>query len=95
MSEMIDDTMDTLDEGEEELDDEAEAEIDKVLFEITNGKLGEIGGKVGSIPVSRAFIINCCHCGSADRVMIMYRPRRKQTKKTKNRKLCVVSWMPC
>lgn len=41
MSEMMDDTLDTaLDEDEDQLEDEASEEIEKVLFEITDGKLG-------------------------------------------------------
>ncbi|KAK9898608.1 Snf7-domain-containing protein [Cystobasidium minutum MCA 4210] len=52
MAEMVDDTMDALDEDEDELDEEANEEIDKVLFDITNGKLGEMPTKVGTLPVS-------------------------------------------
>lgn len=52
MAEMVDETMESLDDEEEELDEEANEEIEKVLFDITNGKLGEVGGKVGAIPVS-------------------------------------------
>jgi len=52
MAEMVDETMESLDEEEDELDEEANEEIEKVLFDITNGKLGEMGGKVGAIPVS-------------------------------------------
>lgn len=54
MAEMIDETMESLDEEEDELDEEANEEVDKVLYEITNGKLGDMGAKVGEIPVSRA-----------------------------------------
>ena len=50
MSEMVDETMNMMDEENEELDDEAEAEVEKVLFEITNGKLGD-ASKVGVLPV--------------------------------------------
>jgi charged multivesicular body protein 3 len=50
MSEMVDETMDMMDDENEELDDEAEAEVEKVLFEITNGKLGD-ANKVGVLPV--------------------------------------------
>jgi len=46
MEEMVDDTMDILDEEDEELTAEADEEVDKVLFEITDGKLGQ-AGKVG------------------------------------------------
>jgi charged multivesicular body protein 3 len=42
MEEMMDDTLDSgiLGEDEEELEEEAEGEVDKVLFELTDGKLG-------------------------------------------------------
>ena len=40
MDEMLEDTLASLDD-EEELEEEADAEVDKVLFEITDGKLGE------------------------------------------------------
>ena len=51
MEEMLEDTLD-IDE-DEELEDEADAEVDKVLFELTNGKLGEAGSVATDIPVSR------------------------------------------
>ncbi|KAK4698486.1 hypothetical protein P7C70_g7787, partial [Phenoliferia sp. Uapishka_3] len=50
MSEMLDDTMETLDEDEDELEEEAQEEVDKVLWTITDGKLGQNSGKVGSLP---------------------------------------------
>lgn len=42
MEEMMDDTLDSgiLGEDEDELEEEAEGEVDKVLFELTDGKLG-------------------------------------------------------
>jgi len=50
MEEMLEDTLD-MDE-DEELEDEADAEVDKVLFELTNGKLGEAGSVSTELPVS-------------------------------------------
>ncbi|GAA5928307.1 ESCRT-III subunit protein VPS24 [Sporobolomyces koalae] len=51
MSEMLDDTMEALDEDEdEELEDEAQQEVDKVLWQITDGKLGQAGTAVGNLP---------------------------------------------
>jgi charged multivesicular body protein 3 len=47
---MMDDTLE-MDE-EEELEEEADAEVDKVLFELTNGKLGEVGTVTTELPVS-------------------------------------------
>lgn len=56
MEEMLEDTLD-MDE-DEELEDEADAEVDKVLFELTNGKLGEAGSVSTELPVStRSFCI--------------------------------------
>ncbi|CAD6892772.1 unnamed protein product [Tilletia caries] len=42
MEEMMDDTLDSgvLGEDEEELEEEAQGEVDKVLYELTDGKLG-------------------------------------------------------
>ncbi|PWN52002.1 hypothetical protein IE53DRAFT_26003 [Violaceomyces palustris] len=44
MEEMLDDTLDSgvLGEDEEELEEEAQGEVDKVLYELTDGKLGQI-----------------------------------------------------
>ncbi|KAF9485305.1 vacuolar sorting protein VPS24 [Pholiota conissans] len=50
MEEMLEDTLD-IDE-DEELEGEADAEVDKVLFELTNGKLGEVGSVATDIPTS-------------------------------------------
>jgi charged multivesicular body protein 3 len=50
MEEMLEDTLD-MDE-DEELAEEADAEVDKVLFELTNGKLGEAGSVGADLPVS-------------------------------------------
>lgn len=50
MEEMLEDTLD-MDE-DEELTEEADAEVDKVLFQLTNGKLGEAGSVEADLPVS-------------------------------------------
>jgi charged multivesicular body protein 3 len=52
MEEMLEDTLD-MDE-DEELEEEADAEVDKVLFEVTNGELGEAGSVSSELPVSSA-----------------------------------------
>jgi hypothetical protein len=50
ISEMIDDTLE-MDE-DSELEDEADEEVDKVLYELTDGKLGQAGTVVDSaLPV--------------------------------------------
>jgi charged multivesicular body protein 3 len=54
MSEMMDDTLEALDDDEEELEEEAQDEVDKVLWQITDGKLGQANGQVGNLPVRLA-----------------------------------------
>lgn len=61
MSEMVDDTMESLDEDNEELEEEAQEEVDKVLWQITDGKLGQVSGKVGALPVS-SLLYGCSAC---------------------------------
>jgi charged multivesicular body protein 3 len=51
MEEMIDDTLEDLDEEDEELTEEADLEIEKVLFELTDGKLGQLGSAGKDLPV--------------------------------------------
>ena len=46
----MEETMDTLDD--DELEEEADAEVDKVLFELTDGKLGQAGRVGTDLPVS-------------------------------------------
>jgi len=56
MEEMLEDTLE-MDE-DDELEEEADAEVDKVLFDLTNGKLGE-AGSVGTelpAPVRKPYI---------------------------------------
>lgn len=45
----MEETLDTVDD--DELEDEADAEVDKVLFELTDGKLGQAGRVGGELPV--------------------------------------------
>jgi charged multivesicular body protein 3 len=60
MSEMMDDTLEALDDDEEELEEEAQDEVDKVLWQITDGKLGQANGQVGNLPVRLAFLLFFC-----------------------------------
>ncbi|KAI0921089.1 hypothetical protein AcW1_004819 [Taiwanofungus camphoratus] len=48
MEEMLDDTLEM--DDDEELEDEADAEVDKVLFDLTNGKLGQAGTVQSELP---------------------------------------------
>lgn len=56
MEEMLDDTL-QMDE-DEDLEVEADAEVDKVLYELTEGKLGQAGAAKEDVPVSIAR--QCC-----------------------------------
>lgn len=46
----MEETLDTVDD--DEIEEEADAEVDKVLFELTDGKLGQAGKVGGKLPVS-------------------------------------------
>lgn len=50
LEEMMDDTLAM--EDDEEIEEEADAEVDKVLFDLTNGKLGLAGSAQTAPPVS-------------------------------------------
>ena len=50
MEEMLEGTLE-MDE-DQELEGEADAEVDRVLFDLTNGKLGEAGSVSTELPVS-------------------------------------------
>lgn len=49
MDEMMEDMFDV--EEDEEIEQEADAEVDKVLFELTDGKLGQAGAVGTELPV--------------------------------------------
>lgn len=53
MEEMLEETLDM--EDDEELEEEADAEVEKVLYDITDGKLGAIGKVSTELPVSFAY----------------------------------------
>lgn len=50
MEEMLEDVLEM--DDDEELEEEADAEVEKVLFEITDGKLGAAGSVRTELPVS-------------------------------------------
>jgi len=51
MAEMVDDTMEmALDDEDEEMEEEAAEEVDNILFEITDGKLGQAGKVANNLP---------------------------------------------
>jgi charged multivesicular body protein 3 len=49
MEEMMEETLDSVDD--DELEQEADEEVDKVLFDLTDGKLGQAGRVGGELPV--------------------------------------------
>jgi len=53
LSEMMEESLDALDEDQDELEAEADAEVDAVLFDITDGKLGQAGRATSKIPEAR------------------------------------------
>ena len=55
MEEMLEDALQV--DEEEEIEEEAGAEVDKVLFELTNGKLGQAGTVGEELPVSSAILL--------------------------------------
>jgi len=46
----MEETLDSVNE-DDELEEEADAEVDKVLFELTDGKLGQAGRVGAELPV--------------------------------------------
>lgn len=77
MEEMMDDTLDMQDE--DELEEEADAEVDKVLFELTNGKLGEAGSVGTELPVRISL------CSGIDLELTLRRRRRLGRKRKRRR----------
>ncbi|KAK1921336.1 Snf7-domain-containing protein [Papiliotrema laurentii] len=51
LEEMMEETLDTVDD--EGIEEEADAEVDKVLFELTDGKLGQAGKVGGELPADK------------------------------------------
>jgi len=51
ISEMVEETLEGIDE-DECLEEEADAEVEKVLFEITDGKLGQVGRVSTALPTT-------------------------------------------
>ncbi|KAJ8097507.1 Snf7 family [Lipomyces tetrasporus] len=51
MDEMVGDTLDTLDEADGVLEEEADAEVDAILSEITGGRLGQAGPVPDIVPI--------------------------------------------
>jgi len=58
MEEMMEETLDSIGE-DDELEEEADAEVDKVLFELTDGKLGQAGRVGAELPVRLSLCLSC------------------------------------
>ncbi|KAI0084176.1 vacuolar sorting protein Vps24 [Irpex rosettiformis] len=67
LEEMMDDTLAV--EDDEELEEEADAEVDKVLYDLTNGKLGQAGTVENQIPAAEETVDDA----ETERVMEQYR----------------------
>ena len=77
----MEETLDSIGE-DDELEEEADAEVDKVLFELTDGKLGQAGRVGAELPVRL--------CLSFMYVTLIRRHRRKMKMRMRKRSLrCV------
>src|SRR5258706_2418260 len=72
MEEMMDDTIEGIDE-DEELEEAAEEEVERVLYEITDGKLG-VAGAGKELPVRREVFL-ALHCWVLMRII---EPQRRR-----------------
>ena len=75
MEEMLEDVLDV--EDDEEIEEEADAEVDKVLYEITDGKLGVAGSVNRELPVC-ILLFSYLHCAFTKNCQ---RPTRKLKKR--------------
>ena len=71
MEEMLEDTL-QMDE-DEEIEEEANAEVDKVLFDLTNGKLGQAGTVTTELPVCDAPMLS-----NSSRLRILHQTQQDQ-----------------
>jgi len=67
MEEMLEETMEM--NEDEEIEEEADAEVEQVLFDLTNGKLGTAGSVSTEVPATEAEVSNA----EAERKMEEYR----------------------
>jgi hypothetical protein len=88
MEEMMEETLDSIGE-DDELEEEADAEVDKVLFELTDGKLGQAGRVGAELPVSHSISLHRS-LSSMENIELIGRHRRKMKMRMKRRLLrCV------
>jgi len=69
MEEMLEDTLEM--EDNDEIEEEADAEVEQVLFDLTNGKLGQAGSVKTELPTTEEEITDA----EAERKMEEYRSR--------------------
>lgn len=78
MEEMLEDTLQM--EDDEELEEEADAEVDKVLYDLTEGKLGQAGTVKDELPV-RDLVWRarwCVDSGLCSRCRTRWRTKRRR-----------------
>lgn len=86
MEEMMEDTLAMVDD-DEELEEEADAEVDAVLFNITEGKLGKAGTVTTDLPVS---LIDLSYCSNKlNSLALRLRNQQKTRQKPKQQ------WLGC
>ena len=93
IEEMLDDTMESLDD--DELEEEADAEVDKVLFDLTDGKLGQAGAVGADLPVSLSVLSPRTNFSSDTIRSCLCRPRRKQKRISTTKPRCNVCRKSC
>ena len=76
MDEMMEDMLDA--EEDEEIEQEADAEVDKILFDLTNGKLGQAGTVGTELPV-------CCLAFRSTPINVYIHSLRRNGWKTRRR----------
>ncbi len=78
MEEMLEDTLQM--EDDEELEEEADAEVDKVLYDLTEGKLGQAGTVKDELPVCDSLwqTIRYIDCGVCSHCRTRWRTKRRR-----------------
>ena len=93
LEEMMEDTLE-MDE-DEEIEEEADAEVDKVLFDLTNGKLGQAGTVATEIPVRAFLLIRVYYSLKEEDVAIERGPtRRRRDGKSYGTVPAAAQWAP-
>lgn len=90
IEEMMDDTMEALDD--DELEEEADAEVEKVLFDLTDGKLGQAGAVGADLPVSAGSCTTELERGAE---YDLYRPRKKPKRTSTPKPRCSACRKSC